>query len=249
MQAVKESCARISTRMMKTITAISFLLIFVMPGFAGLSRGAPAGENIITKIEITGNRIHESVIRANLAFREGDTVDDEKIEKSRANLYALGVFKSLEIFKERDESSGGIKIVIEAQDSWYVFPLPMFGRRGGEKYFAAAIFEQNIFKNGERIASFASFQDSISRYMLSTDVNKFTFSGALDRSIFTEHQYSDGAYNSQFIMDKDIGALENYGKIVNSYGMDETVLRFNAGLPLAEKTRGTARRNFQRYSV
>lgn len=78
---------------MKVIIATLLLLIFALPGFTENSQGGSSDENVITKIEIRGNRINESIIRKNLAFREGDTVDKVKIEKSKGNLYSLGIFK------------------------------------------------------------------------------------------------------------------------------------------------------------
>jgi len=222
--------------MLKTIIVILLLAIFAAPVFAVNG----TDENVITKIEITGNRIDEAIIRKNLAFKEGDTFDEAKIEKSRANLYALGLFKSLQISKLKDEISGGIKIEIGARDGWYLLPVPMFGSRGGERYFGGALLEQNALKYGERASLTASFQDSISHYALSTEVNKLTLSGSIDRRSYTEYQFQNGSYSSPIIDDDEISALAKYGQIVNSYDKDETVLRLSAGMPLADKFRGTA---------
>jgi len=215
-------------------------MIFAMPGSA---ENGP-GESIITKIEITGNRIDDSIIRKNLVFKEGDTVNEIKIEKSRVNLLALGVFRSLEIRKEKDESAGGVKMIIDARDGWYFLPVPMFGSRGGVRYFGGALLEQNAFRSGERLSAFAGFQDSVSQYSLSAKTGKLSFSGAVERRSYTEYQYQDGAYNSQIITDRNIGSLEDLGKVVNSYNEDQTVLRLSAGVPLSEKLRGTASLSF-----
>jgi outer membrane protein assembly factor BamA len=226
--------------MPKIISAILLLAIFALPGFAENAETPSANENVITKIVITGNRIKESVIRKNLAFREGDVVDDVKIEKSRANLYALGIFKTLNITRERDESTGCAKIVIDAHDGWYVLPIPMFGNSGGERYLAGTILEQNAFKEGERVSASGGFSDSLSHYSLSTQMNRVTFSGSLDRRSYTEYQYQDGAFNSQILTGRNTDTLGNYGVVVSSYDRDETDLNFSAGMPLSEHWRGTA---------
>ncbi len=219
------------------LRSILIILFFMFSAGTGFADSAPSG-NIITKIEITGNRIDESIIRMNLAFHEGDAVDEAKIAKSRANLYSLGIFKKLDISEQKDEITGGTKIIIDARDGWYLLPVPMFGSNGGERYFGGAILEQNALKKGERISAFASFQDSLSRYSLSTQFNKVTFSAALERNTFTQYQYQDGAYNSQIITEKNIGTLANYGQIVNSYDQDETTLRFSASRQLSERFKG-----------
>lgn len=220
--------------------AVTLLAAIVLPVFLAVPASAVAffPGNVVTSIEITGNRIDERIIRDRLAFREGDVIDAVKIEQSKLNLYSLGLFKSLDIIPERD-GSGGTRVHVDARDGWYVLPLPMFGSRGGERYVAGALLEQNILKQGERVSAFASFSDSTSRYMLFTEMNRFTLGGALERRSFTEYRYQDGAYTSQYLTERNTGDLASLGTVVDSYETNATALRLTAGMPLAEKLRGT----------
>ena len=55
---------------------------------------------IIKKIEITGNRVNESIIRKYLGFSKGSTWNDDLIDKAKKRLYKLKIFKELEISSE-----------------------------------------------------------------------------------------------------------------------------------------------------
>lgn len=221
--------------MFKIIAAFLLVLFFAAPGFA-----VNAGENVVTKIVIEGNRAHEWLIRENLAFKEGDAVNDEKIAESKANLYALGLFKTLEITRVKDSSSGGTEIIVDARDGWYMLPIAMAGSRGQQGFFTGGLLEQNVFKDGERAVAFGNFQDSQQRYALGAEVNKFAFSATLDRLSYTEYQYQNGSYSSPIMSGASVSALQQYGQFANYYNRDESVLRLAAAAPLAKKLRGIA---------
>jgi outer membrane protein assembly factor BamA len=200
---------------------------------------AAIDEKTVTAIEITGNRVYDSIIRRNLAFSEGDILDERKIEKSLAKLYALGLFKSLDITPERDSVSGGTKVVVSAVDGWYIFPLPMFGSRGGERYVAGMLLEQNYFRGAERIMLFGNYGDKVSLNAVSIMLPALTIRAALERRSYTEYGYADGGYTAQPIPDDKIGELTRYGQVANSYDREATALRLSAALPLSEKIQGT----------
>ncbi|MFH1368963.1 MAG: POTRA domain-containing protein [Elusimicrobiota bacterium] len=187
---------------------------------------------IIKNIEITGNRVNESVIRSRLAFKEGDILDEAKIEQSKSNLYSLGLFKSLEISSKTVDSSGGISVTVDARDGWFVLPWPFFGSRGGTRYAGGMIIEQNFFKKAERIFFFGSYQDNSSLNTVSLMLPDFTIGVMVDKRSQTEYRYSDGAFNSSLLSWDDMSKFAKYGKISDSYEKESDSFRFSAGKPV-----------------
>ena len=111
--------------------------------FLAFSAGAetePTLGGIIRKIEIKGNRVRESVIRKELTFTEGDRISEAAIEKSKENLYKLGLFKTLEIEQVWDETLDGVKVTVNANDGWYLLPWPMFGSYGGDLFASCLLY-------------------------------------------------------------------------------------------------------------
>ena len=224
---------------LKIPLVVFLFIIFALPVFAENIPVGSLNKNIITKIEITGNRVKESVIRNALTFREGDSVDDSMIEQSKKNLYSLGLFKSLDISLKSDLATGGTKIIIDARDGCFILPFPMVGSRAGEKYYAGMLLEQNMFRDAESIAAFSSYQETLSITSISFAKPSFWTSATLERNSYTEYQYSNGEYVSPFISGESFDKLAYFGEPINSYSKESTTLRVSGSIPLSRKIRGT----------
>lgn len=192
----------------------------------------PASAEVISKIIITGNRVNESVIRSRLAFKEGDTLNEAAIEKSKTTLYSLGLFKSLNITKASDSAAGETTVIVDARDGWFILPWPMFGSRGGSRYAGGMVIEQNYFKSAERVFLFGNYSDNASLNMVSVMLPELTFGAILDKRSLTEYLYADGAYNSSVLSENDIEKIEQYGIVTDSHEKEVDYLRFNLGKPV-----------------
>lgn len=187
---------------------------------------------VVRKIEIQGNRVRESVIRKELTFTEGDRISETAIRESKENLYKLGLFKSLEIETERDETLDGLKVTIKANDGWYMLPLPILGIRGGDTYAALMVTEKNLFKWGEGITLWGSYYQDGWSGMGSVYLPKIYFLGGVIRSDRTEYLYKDGAYNSKtFDNDWEKEKPGDFGEIADSYRKTVDQIYLGIGTP------------------
>ena len=174
------------------------LVLFLL--FVAFSAGAetePPSGGIIRKIEIKGNRVRESVIRKELTFTEGDRISEEAIEKSKENLYKLGLFKTLEIEQVWDETLDGVKVTVNANDGWHVLPWPMLGSRGGNTFAALMVTEKNLLKWGEGITLWGMSDQESWSAIGSVYLPNIYMIGGIMQTDRTEYLYADGAYNTK----------------------------------------------------
>lgn len=74
----------------------------------------PASNAVISKIEITGNRLtRDSVLRRNLSLAEGDYYDDISVKRAKNQLLSTGFFSEVEITPERDETGDIIHVHVK----------------------------------------------------------------------------------------------------------------------------------------
>lgn len=90
-------------------------------------------QDIVKGIEISGNSLtRERVVRRELAFGEGDVLDHYALNKSRKNLYDLGIFGRIQFtLKPEGESAGAQRLRIVAVD---VTELNPYSLRYGFQY-------------------------------------------------------------------------------------------------------------------
>jgi outer membrane protein assembly factor BamA len=119
-----------------------YFLLFFFQFF--LASGAIAGENprTICSIRVEGNKItREKVIRRELVFHEGDTLDNESLAKaiarSKENLLNTSLFNYV-FFTSRDDSlrPACLQVNIRVEERWYVWPFPILepGNRNLSNY-------------------------------------------------------------------------------------------------------------------
>ncbi len=79
---------------------------------------------IIDSIKISGNDITEEfIILRELTFEPGDTVTQHTLQYNRERVYSLGIFNKVN-FRFPEADSTKLNIVVE--ESWYIYPLPIF---------------------------------------------------------------------------------------------------------------------------
>lgn len=86
---------------------------------------------IIDSIIIKGNDItEESIIRRELNFAEGDTVNVEILAFNRERVYSMNIFTQVE-FKLASESDKNILLIV-VNESWYIWPIPFLDFKDGD---------------------------------------------------------------------------------------------------------------------
>jgi hypothetical protein len=203
-------------------TVLSLLVAAILlPGFCMAEEPAPGRKRVIKQIDIVANRVDPSVIRKALAFKEGEELTDRKVEESRKNLHELSLFRSLDVESHWDETIGGERVTVKAEDGWFLLPMPMFGSRGGETFAALMLMERNYFKKSEGIMAFGSYSEGRSSAMASLFLPNFFVMGGFQSLKMDEYQYADGGYNSRPFDDSLTGdEPEDFGTITNRYEKD-----------------------------
>lgn len=102
------------------------------------------------------------VIRRELLFSEGETLDPAKLAETERNLRALGLFRSVKI---RVEPVGDeVDVIVQTRDGWTTQVNGSFGRAGGRNKFGAEIEENNLLGFGKSLSvSYASNSDRETR--------------------------------------------------------------------------------------
>jgi hypothetical protein len=161
-------------RKVGTLLAISVSL------FAGIAGGAPqlhaqAGPRIRRIIIETENvfqdaessflaraadaihgTTHEHVVRRELLFQEGDTLDPRKLLETERNLRALGFFRRVEI-KATPVGEEEVDVLVRTRDAWTTELSGSLGRAGGQGHYGISLEEKNLFGLGKKV-SFAAAQ-------------------------------------------------------------------------------------------
>ena len=163
-------------------------------------------EPIIQSINISGNRVKESIIRENLGFKEGDSWNDSLIEKAKRNLFELKIFKELSITAEPSVSTSTVSVNIKAVDGWFFMPLPMILSRNGEQMFMLMFLGQNIFRKAEKLALITIYNEGNLSAMLNSSFNNYTLNLVERNTSVTEYIYEDSGL-----------ALMSYGDVPEDF--------------------------------
>lgn len=100
--------------------AVDSLLAAQCPGYAAVRVG---------QVLFLGNEVtKEHILRAELDFREGDTLQvaelAERLERNRARLYNLQLFN--QVAAQATCRDGELIVLFGVQERWYTFPVPIF---------------------------------------------------------------------------------------------------------------------------
>lgn len=102
------------------------------------------------------------VIRRELLFSEGETLDPAKLAETERNLRALGLFRSVKI--QVEPVGDQVDVIVRTRDGWTTQVNASLGRAGGRNKFGAEIEENNLLGFGKSLAvSYASNSDRDTR--------------------------------------------------------------------------------------
>ena len=109
--------------------------------------------NFVNKINVKGNSItEEEVIRRELAFSEGDSFSRYKLDKSKDNLKASGIFKEVKTkVNNLNNESVDIEVEVEEQPTGAISAGVGVGSSGSS--VSAGISEINLFGKGINVNS------------------------------------------------------------------------------------------------
>ncbi len=93
---------------------------------------------------------HEDIIRQELLFREGETLDDEALAQTERNLRALPFLRRVRVETESDDD-GRVLVRVVASDSWTTRPELHLAKVGNEWVWAAGASEENLFGRGKQL--------------------------------------------------------------------------------------------------
>lgn len=85
----------------------------------------------------------QGVIRRELLFHVGDTLNPLRLAESERNLRRLGVFRSVEIDTTRSDS--GLVVRVATRDGWSTRVDPRFSATDGQFTWSLALIEDNLF--------------------------------------------------------------------------------------------------------
>jgi len=149
----------------------------------------------ISSISVTCKRTCLTEILSRIPLKKGGIWTAAGEAETRRELHDMGVFRKLEVKSRYDEASKGVVVDINADDGWYVLPLPLAtsGSSGGG--FGLMLLSGNLFKRAETVFLRGSVGKDTKSAMggLATGNWFFSLTGASMSS--AENQYADGAYN------------------------------------------------------
>ena len=131
----------------------------------------------VNLINIKGNSItEEGVIRRNLVFSEGDTFADHKLENSKDNLKATGIFKDIKTKVTKvDDELINLEVDVEEQPTGSISAGLGIGSSGSS--VSTGVQEKNLFGKGINVNSNVSLGTDQIKGIVSFDFPDYKFSG------------------------------------------------------------------------
>ena len=123
-----------------------------------------ASDGELTAIDKMANKLHfvtrDAVIRRELTFVEGDTLDGDLIEESERNLRDLDFFVSAEIRAEY-VGTDSVDVVVVTQDQWSMIPGFILASGGGLTEVGGFLEEFNLFGYGKDLFIEGVYQSDV----------------------------------------------------------------------------------------
>ena len=139
---------------------MSKILLFVYILFTTISLGQTVDKEIkVDSIRIEGNKTTKDfVILRELNFAVGDTVSKSLLNYNRERVFSLGIFNNVEFAIEKANELN--ILVINVQESWYIYPVPFFNWRENtiaKSSYGFFLLYKNFRGRNETIQALASF--------------------------------------------------------------------------------------------
>lgn len=178
--------------------AASLLSLTLLAGYPLYGQQQELEGKTITAINITSKRTSKEEIAARvLELKTGGPWSLEAEKKVRKRLHAMGVFRELEIKSRYDETSKGVVVDIDADDAWFIVPLPLVMSGDNGSNYSLLVMSGNLFHRAENIFFNGSIGPDTRSGMAAIEKGNWQFMAGLDKSAeYTEKHYADGAYNA-----------------------------------------------------
>jgi outer membrane protein assembly factor BamA len=199
------------------------LLLLLLVQAATAQEGAPAPVpndtplGPVDTVFVTGNeKTRTYVITDEMTLAPGATVTTAALEYDRRRIYSLGLFTRVDI--SYDSLGGRHYLLVDVNERWYIFPVPVFGFRDGDPkrfFFGAGLVHNNVAGKNQKFFASAVFgyDPSLSASFLDPllDRNSRTYWGAsasfarvTNRSA-AEDALTGRFYNNTYEVDGTIG--------------------------------------------
>jgi outer membrane protein assembly factor BamA len=117
--------------------------------------GADEG-SLVDEVIVVGNEKTEAfVILREMSLHPGDIVTQKAIDFDRDRIYSLRLFNSVDV-TPIPSVPGKVKIVVEVNERWFIFPYPILGIRDrdwSKIYYGAGVVHTNFRGRNEKLSA------------------------------------------------------------------------------------------------
>ncbi len=160
-------------------------------------------KSYIESIEFTNNTVtRDKVLRREMRIYEGDLYNQSLIDYSKARLFSLGYFETVDYSIQEGSAPGLKKIIISVKEkSTGTFQLGMGFSTVEKLVFNAQISKNNLFGNGQTISLYAQLSALQKYYSLSFSDRYFLdtlwdFTARLYNTNMTYNYFTKGTFGS-----------------------------------------------------
>lgn len=115
----------------------------------------------------------ESVVRAELLFKEGDPFDQECIAETERQLRMRPLFRSVKI-STAEPVNGKVDVLIETEDVWTTLVRMSYSLAAGGDFYSFGIMERNFLGTGRQLGAFVQHDiDRLTRGAIFKDPHLF----------------------------------------------------------------------------
>src|SRR3989338_3617952 len=106
----------------------------------------------IVAINITSKRTSPEEISARIVeLKKGGPYSLEAESKVKKRLHEMGVFRKLEVKSRYDEAAHGVVVDINADDGWFIVPLPLVTSGSSGSGYSLMLVSGNMFHRAETL--------------------------------------------------------------------------------------------------
>ncbi len=192
----------------------------------------------VDKITFKGNRTDADVLRRQLPFSEGATINARELAAAKGALYRLELFKSVEV--STAPADVGAEVIFTVKDGWYVIPFPVAAFGAGHGRGGLLIEERNFRRRAESADLAVLSGAGGRRAALSAAQEGWSARFSTERRDFTERVYADGAFSATPGPGAplDENNPTRFGFIADSYGKHTQDVVLSAEGPLGRGLSG-----------
>lgn len=168
----------------------------------------------IVAINITSKRTSPEEISARIVeLKKGGPYSLAAENKVKKRLHEMGVFRKLEVKSRYDEAAHGVVVDINADDGWFIVPLPLVTSGSSGSGYSLMLVSGNMFHRAETLFLRGTIGPDNRSAIAAIDKGNWRMVTQISNADYAEKQYADGAYNT-------LGTTPDTTKVgqpVNSY--------------------------------